>query len=359
MTGKGRRGVADAAEEERCGSAGERRSATTGAADGVGMPVIDGSETPATDDGLRELPGGEAVERFCEHLVVERGASAHTVRAYRDDLAAYLRWAERVRVSPLEATYRQLRRYLAELDQARYARTTIKRHMSSLRSFFRWANKVGLTGNDPASVLQAPKADRRLPKTVAIDDTARLLAIYGPIDAEGNPREQTPAEMRDAALLEFLFSCGARVSEASGLLVAWVNFPEREVKVFGKRAKERIVPLSRQGAQAMRRYLDEARPELLGDKQSDYFFVSNRGNQMKPDGIRKMFKRALAAAGLDESLSPHALRHSFATDLLEGGADLRSVQDMLGHASLSTTQIYTHVSPDRLKKIHGLAHPRA
>ena len=127
----------------------------------------------------------------------------------------------------------------------------------------------------------------------------------------------------------------------------------------GKRAKERIVPLSRRGAEAMARYLEKARPELLGDRQSDYFFVSNRGKQMKPDGIRKMFKRALAAAGLDESLSPHALRHSFATDLLEGGADLRSVQDMLGHASLTTTQIYTHVTPERLKEIHGLAHPRA
>lgn len=138
-----------------------------------------------------------------------------------------------------------------------------------------------------------------------------------------------------------------------------MNFPEREVKVFGKRAKERIVPLSRRGAEAMARYLEKARPELLGDRQSDYFFVSNRGNQMKPDGIRKMFKRALAAAGLDESLSPHALRHSFATDLLEGGADLRSVQDMLGHASLTTTQIYTHVTPERLKEIHGPRPSRA
>ncbi|MFR5091508.1 MAG: tyrosine-type recombinase/integrase [Adlercreutzia equolifaciens] len=117
--------------------------------------------------------------------------------------------------------------------------------------------------------------------------------------------------------------------------------------------------MSRRGAEAMARYSEKARPELLGDRQSDYFFVSNRGNQMKPDGIRKMFKRALAAAGLDESLSPHGLRHSFATDLLEGGADLRSVQDMLGHASLTTTQIYTHVTPERLKEIHGLAHPRA
>lgn len=301
----------------------------------------------------------EAVVRFCEHLTAEKGASAHTVRAYRDDMEAYFRWAKRAGVDPLEATYRQLRRYLAELDQARYARTTIKRRLSSLRTFFRWANAVGLTEANPASVLVAPKDARRLPRTVADDDVERLLAVFGPVDAEGVAREQTAAEMRDVALLEFLFSCGARVSEASGLLLSWVNFPEREVKVFGKRAKERIVPLSRRGAAAMIRYRDQARPELLGDRQSDYFFVSNRGNQMKPDGIRKMFKRALAAAGLDESLSPHALRHSFATDLLEGGADLRSVQDMLGHASLSTTQIYTHVSPDRLKEMHRLAHPRA
>ncbi len=305
------------------------------------------------------LPGEEAVARFCDHLASEMGASAHTVRAYREDMEAYLRWAQRAGVDPLAPTYRQLRRYLAELDQARYARTTIKRHLSSLRTFFRWACVTGLAPADPASVLSAPKVDRRLPKVVSDGDVERLLAVYGPTDADGAPREQTAAQMRDAALLEFLFSCGARVSEASGLLLSWVNFPEREVKVFGKRAKERIVPLSRRGAEAMARYLEKARPELLGDRQSDYFFVSNRGNQMKPDGIRKMFKRALAAAGLDESLSPHALRHSFATDLLEGGADLRSVQDMLGHASLTTTQIYTHVTPERLKEIHGLAHPRA
>ena len=287
------------------------------------------------------------------------GASAHTVRAYREDMEAYLRWAQRAGVDPLVPTYRQLRRYLAELDQVRYARTTIKRHLSSLRTFFRWACVTGLAPADPASVLSAPKVDRRLPKVVSDGDVERLLAVYGPTDADGAPREQTAAQMRDAALLEFLFSCGARVSEASGLLLSWVNFPEREVKVFGKRAKERIVPLSRRGAEAMARYLEKARPELLGDRQSDYFFVSNRGNQMKPDGIRKMFKRALAAAGLDESLSPHALRHSFATDLLEGGADLRSVQDMLGLESLTTTEIYTHVTPERLKEIHGLAHPRA
>lgn len=327
--------------------------ARTGAERGASAP------SGPSSSGEGALPGMAEVDRFCEFLAVERGASPHTVRAYRDDLLAYLRWADRAGANPLEASYRQLRRYLAELDQARYARTTVKRHLSSLRSFFRWANRAGAASVDPAGVVQAPKAPHRLPKTISRADVAALLAVYGDRDADGLPRSQTPAEMRDAALLEFLFSCGARVSEASGLLVGWVNFAEGEVKVFGKRSKERIVPLSRKGARAMERYLREARPLLLGERSSDYFFVSNRGNQMKPDGIRKMFKRALRASGLDESLSPHALRHSFATELLDGDADLRSVQDMLGHASLSTTQIYTHVSPDRLKRVHGLAHPRA
>lgn len=305
------------------------------------------------------LPGFAEVEGFCSSLATERGASAHTVRAYRDDVLAYLRWAHRGGLAPFEVTYRQMRRYLAELDQARYARTTIKRHLSALRSFFRWLNKTGLTDNDPVSVVQAPRGDRRLPKTIAGADMVALLGVFSDEDAFGEPREQSPADLRDQAVLEFLFSCGARVSEASGLLVNWVNFPAYEVKVFGKRAKERIVPLSRTGAAVMERYMREARPVLLASRESDYFFVSNRGNPYSPDAIRKMFKRALRAAGLDENLSPHAMRHSFATGLLDGGADLRSVQDMLGHASLSTTQIYTHVSPERLKESHRLAHPRA
>lgn len=301
----------------------------------------------------------EDLDGFCSALAVERGASSHTVRAYRNDIEAYLRWAERRGVDPYGATYRQMRRYLAELDRARYARTTIKRHLSALRSFFRWLNATGRAKGNPVSVVQAPKGSHRLPKTITNSDMVTLLGVYSDEDPFGCPREQTPSDMRNQAVLEFLFSCGARVSEASGLLVSWVNFPAREVKVFGKRAKERIVPLSQTGAAVMERYLREARPQLLDGRESDYFFVSNRGNRMSPDAIRKMFKRALRAAGLDESLSPHAMRHSFATDLLDGGADLRSVQDMLGHASLSTTQIYTHVSPERLKEAHRLAHPRA
>lgn len=313
------------------------------------------SEVPTSD---ADLPCLGAARDFCESLRVEKGASEHTIRAYWDDVLAYLRWCSRRGVDPLEGTYRQLRGYLAELDQAQYARSTIKRHISSLRSFFRWLNQTGRTQNDPVSVLQTPKAVHRLPKVIGETDMRALLSVYSEHDADGCPRDQSASDMRDQALLEFLFSCGARVSEAAGLLTAWVNFPAHEVKVFGKRAKERIVPLSHEGARAMSRYARLGRADLLKGRDCDYFFVSNRGNPLSPDAIRKIFKRTLRRAGLDESLSPHAVRHSFATCLLDGGADLRSVQDMLGHASLTTTQIYTHVSADRMKEAHRLAHPR-
>ena len=336
--------------------AGRRRAANAEEPAGAAEPAST-SEAVAAEE--RSLPAYDDIEAFCEMLVVEQGDSPHTVRAYRDDLLAFSRWAKRSGLDPLQVTYRQMRRYLAELDQARYARSTIKRHLSALRTFFRWLNVTGRTANDPVSVVQAPKSAQRLPKTMGTDDVEVLLKALGPVDAEGNPRQQTPEDLRDIALVEFLFSCGARISEAAGLKVAWVDFPSLEVKVFGKRAKERLIPLSRGAAAAMERYLREARPQLLGQKESEFFFISHRGNAMGPDVLRKRFKRLLRVAGLDESLSPHAVRHSFATTLLEGGADLRSVQDMLGHASLSTTQIYTHVSVERMKKAHEQAHPRA
>lgn len=306
-----------------------------------------------------ELPGFDDVDAFCDALVVERAASEHTVRSYRADLLDFLRWASRQGFAPLSMTHKQLRFYLGELDQARYARSTVNRHLSALRSFFRWLNVTGRTESDPASVLQGPKEPKTLPKVIRAADMARLLSIHGPRDLDGAPRDQTPEDMRDLAVLELLYACGARVSEASGLKAADVDLDRRQVKVLGKGSKERIIPIHDLAVQAMRDYAGLARPQLLGAKASEFFFVSSRGNRYSTDAIRKMFKRALRAAGLDEGLSPHAMRHTFATDMLSGGADLRSVQEMLGHASLSTTQIYTHVSAERLRAVHAQAHPRA
>ncbi len=312
------------------------------------------AETPDADPGIASL-----VDSFCEALRVERNASAHTVRAYRVDLMDFARWSRREGVDPLAATHRQLRRYLGELDRAQYSRTTVNRRLSALRGFYRWLNVTGRSDTDPASLLQGPKQPKSLPHVIKPADMARLLSVYGKRDSRGRPREQSDSDMRNQALLEFLYACGARVSEASGLLVANVDFAEGQVKVLGKGSKERIVPLHDMALSSMRSYAASARLRLLNGRPCDRFFVSTRGNPMGPDAIRKMFKEALRRAGLDETLSPHDMRHTFATDMLEGGADLRSVQEMLGHASLSTTQIYTHVSPGRLKQVHAQAHPRS
>lgn len=312
------------------------------------------------------------VEDFCFELEAERNASTHTVRAYSQDLGAYVDWCARREIDPLSATHRDLRAFLADLDKARYERTTINRHLSSLRGFFRWLNVTGVIDADPASILQGPKQNKHLPHVIRPNDMVALLSVHSSAvrsaldgraahEALGIPSEQArniAVEMRDQAILEFLYACGARVSEASGLKLADVDFSQRQVKVFGKGGKERIIPLHELCIEAMKRYMHDARPVLLRDRASQYFFVSSRGNQMGTDAMRKMFKETVRAAGLDESLSPHDMRHTFATDLLDGGADLRSVQEMLGHASLSTTQIYTHLSPTRLKQVHKQAHPR-
>lgn len=306
-----------------------------------------------------DLPGASYVRGFCDAMRFERNASSHTVRAYQLDLMDYLRWANRSKLDPLAVNHRQLRRYLGELDTAGYSRKTVNRRLSSLRSFFRWLNVTEQIGSDPSSVLQGPKTPKSLPKVISAQDMCRLLCVHGPQDMAGMKREQTPEQLRNQALLEFLYACGARVSEASGLLIENVDFGLAQVKVYGKGSKERIIPLHDMALRAMRSYLSLARPKLLKGRSCDYFFVSTRGNAMSPDAIRKMFKASLREAGLDESLSPHDMRHTFASDVLSGGADLRSVQEMLGHASLSTTQIYTHVSSERLRESHQRAHPRA
>uniref|UniRef100_UPI00248EA316 tyrosine-type recombinase/integrase n=2 Tax=Eggerthella TaxID=84111 RepID=UPI00248EA316 len=210
----------------------------------------------------------------------------------------------------------------------------------------------------PASILQGPKQPKSLPHVIRASDMVKLLTVYSKRDIAGRERDQSSIDMRNQALLEFLYACGARVSEASGLLASNVDFASGQVKVFGKGSKERIVPLHDMAVSSMCVYATTARPLILRDRTCDYFFVSTRGNRMGTDAIRKMFKEALRQAGLDETLSPHDMRHTFATDLLDGGADLRSVQEMLGHASLSTTQIYTHLSPGRLKQVHARTHPR-
>lgn len=301
----------------------------------------------------------QEIDQFCEALLVESNASEHTVRNYRTDLYDYSRWSQRNGVDPLMPDYKQLRLYLAELDAAQYARSTINRRLSALKSFFRWLIIAGKADENPAVLLQGPKLSKKLPCVIPPSDMEELLAAFSSTDSQGKLREQSVLDVRNQALLEFFYACGARISEASSLQARDVDLRQGYAKVWGKGSKERIVPLHDTALTCLNRYYTTARSNLLQNKTSPYFFVSSRGNQMSPDAMRKVFKEALSRTSLDASYSPHDMRHTFATHLLEGGADLRSVQEMLGHESLSTTQIYTHLSTSHLKEVHAQAHPRS
>lgn len=299
------------------------------------------------------------IDQFCSDMRTERNASVHTIRNYALDLHDYYRWAQRASVEPLTPTHRQLRRYLGELDQARYARSTINRRLSSLRSFFRWAMIAGLANSNPADVLMSLKEDKTLPHRISESDMKRILSVYSPFNEAGELRDRSASDIRNQAILELLYASGTRISEVSSLRLVSVDYENSLIRVFGKGSKERIIPVHALAMESMRLYQTKARPELLeGKPASEFFFVSTRGKQMSTDSLRKMFNATLKKAGINAAYTPHDMRHTFASDVLEGGADLRSVQEMLGHSSLSTTQIYTHLSAERLKAIHRQSHPR-
>lgn len=308
------------------------------------------------------------VEGFCTSLAVEHNRSSHTIRNYRTDIEAYMRWCAREKLDVLSVRHQQIRRYLAYLDQAGYSRKTVNRHLSSVKGFYRWLVVEGRCQSSPADILSGPKQAKTLPRVIAPQDMDKLLSRAASQEvashevAQKNPRSkkailQEAIALRNEALFELLYAAGLRVSEVAGLLIARVDLEEGTLRVMGKGSKERLVPLHAVACEVLARYLEQARPSLLVG-ESPYVFLSARGNPLSTNTIRSVFKEALRAAQLDESLTPHAMRHSFATDLLSGGADLRSVQEMLGHASLSTTQIYTHLTSDRLKQVHHQTHPR-
>lgn len=287
--------------------------------------------------------------RFARHLSVERGLSPNTLRAYCIDIRNYLDWAQRGGLDPLHVEYRAFRRYLAELKAAGYTPKTTARRLSAVRAFFSYLNVEGATQVNPASAASSPKLNRDLPRKTSKSDISELLDVC----------EDDPVGMRDQALLELLYASGARIAELARLVVTDVDFADASVKLFGKGSKERIVPLYPLALDTVRTYLEQGRPMLLGDAAIDALFVSTRGKAMSADSLRRVFKQRAAQVGLDPRLHPHDLRHAFATDLVEGGADLRSVQEMLGHASLSTTQVYTHLSLQHMKDVYKNAHPRS
>lgn len=300
----------------------------------------------------------ELVDAYLDHLRYERNLSAHTVRAYGEDLEGYLRWAEREGVDPCAPGRRGARLYLASLDQAGYTRKTSNRRLSALKGFFGWASAKGAIPGDPVSALHGPKSEKHLPKVMTADEMARLLQVHAERASCAKSEEARAKEMRDQAVLELAYACGARISEIAGLELDRVDLKTKQVRLIGKGSKERIVPIHEMAARTLSAYLNDARPVLSGPRSAAWVFLSTRGNRYSEDAIRLMFKETLALAGLAGIYTPHDMRHTFATDVLAGGADLRSVQEMLGHVSLSTTQIYTHLSPERLQQAHHQAHPR-
>jgi len=275
-----------------------------------------------------------------------------TVDAYRSDLLAFVEWAERLQLEgPQSVDRRVLRRYLAYLDTRRYAKRSIARKASSIRRYFDWLRRRGVLATDPARSLTAPSGDGRLPRVLRGDELTALLD-EPPAVVEGDRDE---IRLRDDAVLELLYGSGLRVSELCSLTPADLDLRERRVTVWGKGGKQRRVPLSPPAAEALDGWLRRGRPVLATDESPpDRVFLNRLGRALGPRDVRRLLDRRSVAP-----THPHALRHTFATHLLDGGADLRAVQELLGHSDLSTTQHYTHVSKERLRRVLDATHPRA
>jgi site-specific recombinase XerD len=290
---------------------------------------------------------GWRVEEFTHSLTA---AAPATLEAYGRDLAAFVTWAERLGLrSPGEVQRTTVRRYLAFLATRGLARRTIARRASALRRYFGWARRVGATTGDPTAGLSAPMGEARLPRVLHPEELRSLL------DGSGRGGSHGGRELRDAALLELLYGSGLRVAEAAALDIDDLDLAGRRVRVWGKGAKQRVVPLSDPAADALRRWLADGRGELVTDASpAAAVFLNQRGRRMTPRDARRVLDRRAVTP-----THPHALRHTFATHLLDGGADLRVVQELLGHADLATTQRYTHVSKERLRTVFDATHPRA
>jgi integrase/recombinase XerD len=288
---------------------------------------------------------------FLAYLEFERGLSRNTLEAYRSDLLQYGRFLLERDVSALEASSADVADFLSALATSNGASTaTIHRKAACLRSFYRHLRREGMLENDPTAALSAPRRGRRLPHVLTRDEVNRLLA-------EADSTE--PAGRRDRALLETMYACGLRASETIGLELADLDLEEQVLRAKGKGSKERVVPIGRQAVQALRIYLTNGRPHIVGARPESHVFVNFRGGPLTRQGLYKIVRRHAMRAGLEDRMSPHTLRHTFATHLLAGGCDLRSVQEMLGHADVATTQLYTHLTSQRLKDVYFKAHPRA
>lgn len=296
----------------------------------------------------------DIIEKFLHFLRIEKGVSDNTVKNYRHDLEVFIGFLENKDITDLEKVTRseiiKHMKYLKSPDGGfELSPKSIARHFSAIRSFFKFLMLERLIKKDPTADLDAPKIFYKLPEVLSVNEVSTLLET---------PNRNKKYGLRDAAILEILYSAGLRVTELINIKIIDINFNVEFIRVIGKGDKERIIPLGSQALKVIKRYMEEVRPELLRGQESEYLFISRLRKPLSRNMIWKILKKYAKQSGVNKNIYPHILRHSFATHLIENGADLRSVQEMLGHVDIATTQIYTHVSRDHLKKIHKQFHPR-
>jgi integrase/recombinase XerD len=315
----------------------------------VKPPPLPAASSPGAESRFQGL-----VLDFLSYLELERGLSRNTLNAYRTDLLQYGEYLAEHDADALKARPADIGDFLADLatgnGRPACSAATIHRKAACLRSFYKHLRRDELIADDPTAALSAPRRAKKLPHVLNYSEVQKLLAA---------PRGDEPTVARDRALLEVMYACGLRASETIGLEIADVDLREGFLRARGKGSKERLVPLGRQAIAAISVYMRSARPKLVGERHEPKLFVNFRGGPLTRQGLYRIVQRHARAAGLAGKMSPHTLRHSFATHLLAGGCDLRAVQEMLGHADIATTQIYTHLSGDRLKEVYFSAHPRA
>ncbi len=292
---------------------------------------------------------------FLAYLELERGLSRNTLEAYRSDLQQFGEFLSRHELDPLAVGPNDLAAFISEMADGRegkppVAPATLQRKIACLRSFYRHLRREQVLESDPTSELRPPRSRARLPKVLSRDEVAHLLA---------QPHGSAPAALRDRALLETMYACGLRASEATALELEELDLEAGILRARGKGSKERIVPIGSKAIETLSAYLEKGRPRLVGLRDEPHVFVNQRGIGLSRQGLYKIVQRHARSAGLEQRMSPHTLRHTFATHLLAGGCDLRSLQEMLGHADIGTTQIYTHLSAGRLREVYFEAHPRA
>ncbi|MFT9847430.1 site-specific tyrosine recombinase XerD [Aneurinibacillus sp. REN35] len=293
----------------------------------------------------------DLITHFIHYLTVERGLAKNTLESYQRDLNAYSTYLHNEGFADLNDTSRmQIMGYLLHLKDQGRATATLSRNLASIRAFYQFLLREKFIDKDPSVNLESPKIEKKLPQVLSISEVETLL---------NGPNTHLASGMRDKAMLELLYATGIRVSELVSLNLSDVNLNMGFIKCFGKGSKERIIPLGRLAIENVNRYLERGRPHLKKRGQEEALFLNHHGRRLSRQGFWKIIKKYAQLANSNKEITPHTLRHSFATHLLENGADLRSVQEMLGHADISTTQIYTHVTRSRLKEVYAKAHPRA